>query len=472
MRVTVIGHSCLKVETRAGTILVDPWLSGSCYWRSWWHFPPTEPADESTLSPDFVYLTHHHFDHFHYPSMRRLDRHTRVLVPKFGVDVMAGEVRSLGFADVREIPHGRVIDLGEGVSVASYQYGFDDTSFVVTDGDNTIVDVNDCKPRGRALSQISKAFGRPDIVFKSHSFAQSYPVLYEAEDPADLELVSPDTYIADFRNTMAGLRPRYAVPFGSMVGFLHPESRSVNDHLITPAAVAEAMAERGVEGTDVITMAPGDSWSSDSGFDRSDYDWYADRRGHLDELTRINQAKLDEQESSEAGRTLEWVAFEQHLNRFVCDVPRIAARRLVPRTFVFHVPSDPDTPWWWVSLSKRRVGRSPTPPEDRSGVADINEAVLSDAISDRILHMVHGSMRIRTRITRGGAESDLAFWGLMMMWEIGYLPIRRLAWRPRAWMAAARRWREITSQLPMMLGRDPVDRLAAGFGAEGRAESA
>ena len=77
MRVTVIGHSCLRAETRAGTILVDPWLVGSCYWRSWWHFPPsTEPTDE-LLAPDFVYLTHHHFDHFHYPSMRKLDRSAR-----------------------------------------------------------------------------------------------------------------------------------------------------------------------------------------------------------------------------------------------------------------------------------------------------------------------------------------------------------------------------------------------------------
>ena len=62
MRVTVIGHSCLRVETRAGTILVDPWLFGSCYWRSWWHFPPSQEPDEEMLRPDWIYFTHHHFD--------------------------------------------------------------------------------------------------------------------------------------------------------------------------------------------------------------------------------------------------------------------------------------------------------------------------------------------------------------------------------------------------------------------------
>jgi len=470
MRVTVIGHSCLKIETTAGTILVDPWLSGSCYWRSWWHFPPSAPADETTLAPDFVYLTHHHFDHFHYPSMRRLDRRARVLIPKFGVEVMADEVKSLGFESPMELAHGKVTDLGGGVRVASYQYGFDDTSFVVAEGHTVIVDVNDCKPRGRALEQISKEFGRPALVFKSHSFAQSYPVLYEADDPVDLELVSPDTYVTDFRNTMAGLRPTYAVPFGSMVGFLHPESRPVNEHLITPGAIAEAMADNGVDGTEVIPMAPGDSWSSETGFDRSDFDWYSDRHTHLDQLARLHRPELDARAADEAGRTLDWDLFEPYLQRFVSDVPRLVARRLVPRRFVFHVPSDVEHPWWWVSMTERTVRRSASPPDDRSGVADVSEAVLADAIGDHILHMVHGSMRIRTHLTKGGAESDLAFWGLMMIWEIGYLPMRRLVWRPRVWIAAARRWRELSAQLPLILGRDPVDRLAAGFGADGQVD--
>lgn len=466
MRVTVIGHSCLRVETRVGTILVDPWLSGSCYWRSWWHFPPSAEADDLTLSPDYVYLTHHHFDHFHFPSMRRLDRGAQMLIPRFGVDVMAGELERLGFASPRELPHGQVLDLGHGVRVASYQYGFDDTTFVIADGDDVIVDVNDCKPRGRALRQIAKAFGRPTMVLKSHSFAQSYPVLYEAEDPADLTLVSAETYISDFRDTVAVLRPRYAIPFGSMVGFLHPESRPVNEHLITPGAVKEAMMVRGVDGTDVVPMAPGDIWSSTGGFELSEYDWYTDRESHLEELTRIHQVELDQRAIDEEGRDLDWDTFESYMTRFVREVPRLLGRRLVPLRFVFRVSSDADTPYWWVSLAERAVGRSATEPSDRSGITDVAEAVLADAIRDTILHMVHGSMRIRTRLAAGGVNSDLGFWGLLMIWEIGYLPLRRSVRRPRIWVSAARRWREVISQVPLVFAKSPVDRLAEGFGAD------
>src|ERR1700704_3855588 len=114
MRFTVIGHACLYIETGAERLLVDPWLSGSCYWRSWWHFPPTGDPPEGALAPDVVYLSHHHFDHFPYPSIRRIGRRARVLMPQFGVDVMADEVRRLGFTDVRELRHGEVVDLGGG----------------------------------------------------------------------------------------------------------------------------------------------------------------------------------------------------------------------------------------------------------------------------------------------------------------------------------------------------------------------
>ena len=467
MHVTVIGHSCLRIKTRAGTVLIDPWLSGSCYWRSWWHFPPSAEPDEEMFKPDWIYLTHHHFDHFHYPSMRRMDRSAKVLIPRFGVDVMVDEVKSLGFESPRELVHGRVVDLGDGVRVASYQYGFDDTTFVVAEDDNVVIDINDCKIRRRSLKQIKRDFGRPTLACKSHSFAQSYPVLYESEDPEQLKLVSRDTYIEDFYDVMSGLQPRYAVPFGSMVGFLHPDSQAVNEHLVTPNMVVDGVAERGgIEGTDVVTMAPGDEWDSDTGFARSDVDWYSDRVRHLEDLLKVHGPKIAERTAEEEGVVADWEDFETYLTQFVREVPRVFARRLAPKPFVFHVPSDEVTPYWWVSFRSRSVGRSVTPPADRSGITTIPEAVLSEAIQDTILHFIHGSMRIRTTLEPDGVQSDLGFWGLAMMWELGYLPLRRSGRRLRLWTALLRRHRELIDQIPVVVLRNPVDHLAERFGAD------
>jgi len=470
MRFTVIGHASLYIETDGAngdlsgpTILVDPWLFGSCYWRSWWHFAPSQELRPEWLAPDYLYLTHHHFDHFHYPSMRRLDRSTQVLVSKFGVDVMGDEVRSLGFDQVTELPHGEITTLAPGVRVASYQYGFDDTAFVVADGDDVLADLNDCKIRGRALDQVAFDFGAPTFMFKTHSWAQSYPIGYEAEDPADLTLLNRHTYIKDFVAAAGQLQPAYAVPFANMVAFLHPESEWVNPHLISPEEVlAEFKGAAGVERTELKILSPGDVWSSTDGFDLVGIDWFADPEAALAARAAEAADALARTAAEEEGVTLSWEAFSSYLDGFLHDLPPLVPRVLLKRPVVFEVPSSPE-PYWVVDFRRRKVTRSTEPPDDRASLIEINEAVLADAIDKKILHFTHGGMRIHVKLRPGGASGDLAFWGILMVWEIGYLPAHRLL-RPRFLSALWRRRREAYDALGALRGSGtPLERLAGGF---------
>jgi len=463
VRFTVIGHACLRIETSGPTILVDPWLFGSCYWRSWWHFPAEAEPTPELLRPDVVYLTHHHFDHFHYPSMRRIDKGAEVLCAEFGVDVMAGEVRELGFTKVTELPHGEVRELAPGVRVASYQYGFDDTAFVVADGDTVLADLNDCKIRGRALRQIAEDFGPVTFLFKTHSWAQSYPHLYEAEDPEDLTLLKRQTYLDEFLDAARTLRPRYAVPFANMVAFLHPESWPMNAEMITPDEVRRAFdAADGLEGIELVAMSPGDSWSTDGGFTLSGTKWWDDRLPRMEAMAEAIEPILAATAAEEAQVHLSWPSFSAYLQRFLDQVPRPVLRVLLKRPIVFHVPED-ELPYWVVDGRRRRVWRQATPPADRASLVTVAPAVLADAIDKRILHFVHGSMRIRVALRPGGVNEDLAFWGLLMIWEIGYLPARHLASRRFAG-AAARRWREALDSLGFLRGSgSPLKRLSEGF---------
>jgi len=449
MKFTVIGHSCLRIETSGPTILVDPWLFGSCYWRSWWHYPTVADPAPDVRAPDYVYLTHHHFDHFHFPSMRKLDRAAHVLVPKFGVPTLAEEVRNLGFDDVMELPHGKVVQLAPGVRVASYQFGADDSVFVVADGEHVLVDVNDSKIRGRTMQRILEEFGRPTFVFKSYSFAQSYPVLYTADDPADLELVTRESYLDNWVDVVEGFNPRFGVPFGSMVAFLHPESSSVNEHLIPPAeVVATFQKEHPCSATEAVQMDPGDSWSSDTGFELSGVDWYADRTGHLDELAAQVAPKIEEQTAREARVTLDFATFANYFDGFMhAFPPGVLGRLVLKRPVVFEVPSSP-LPYWVLDFSRRATYRLSEPPPDAASIVTVNEAVMADAIAKRLVHVVHGSMRIRVHLRSGGVADDLMFWGLVVPWELGYLPVRRVMLRRLAQVAWRRRaegleWRDV-----------------------------
>lgn len=466
MRFTVIGHSCLYIETDAGTILVDPWLFGSAFWRSWWHYPPSASPTPEQLAPDYLYLTHHHFDHFHYPSMRKLDKRTKVLVPRFGVDVMPAEVRSLGFTNIEELPHGDMVELGAGVAVGSFQYGFDDTAFAVRDRTSAIVDFNDCKIRGKALDHLRQQVGHVSVMLKSHSYAQTYPVSYTAEDPADLERITDETYLADFSAVAAQLRPDAAVPFGSMVGFFHPDGHHINERLVTPSMVADRFTEfGGPADCEVAEMVPGDTWSVDEGFHLAENDWYTNRDAHIEAMIAEAKPKVDAQIAHEAQITMDWDVFRTHFEEFLNALPPVVNKLVAHRPITFVVPSGAPEQYWSIDIAKRSVTRATTPPADHASLFHLSEGVLAEAIERRISHFMQGIMRSNTELKRGGLASDLTFWGLLMVWEIGYLPIQKNINR-RVIDTARRRRREFIDFAPLLQGQKGFDKLSNNFAPE------
>jgi len=464
MRFTVAGHASLYIEAAGRSLLVDPWLRGSCYWCSWWHDPPCRSSAE-WLSPDFVYLSHYHFDHFHYPSMRRIDRRATVLMTRFGVDVMPGEVKGLGFERVIELPHGDVVEIAPGLRVASFQYGFGDSALLVSDGETVLCDVNDSKVRGRSLAELRTAFGAPTFLFKSHSFAIAYPLCYEADDPQDLSPVTRETFPEDFIEVSQGLQPRWAVPFASSVAFLHPEAVRHNRQQVTAPEVARAFrSDTRVVASEIVCLAPGDGWSSESGFEIAEGDWYGERESRLARLAEEHRPPIERALAEEAARTLRFEDFEGYLLRFMDVLPPAVARLVLRRPVVFEVPSSPE-PHWVVDFRERRVARAVHLPEDWASVTQIAEGVLADAIEKRLLSFINGAMRSRTLLTPGGVSVDLACWGLVIIWETGYLPLSKVVFTRRFWSVVWRRRREWLDQLSVLGGGggSVLRRLSRGF---------
>jgi len=343
----------------------------------------------------------------------------------------------------------------------------------VSDGEHVIVNLNDCKIRGRALRRIVDDFGRPTFVLKGWSYAQSYPIAYTAEDEADLGLVSRQSYLDDWVRRVRELSPRYAVPFGSMMALLHPEARHLNHDFIPPSDVAaawDASPESEECDTEVVVMAPGDSWDSVTGVELAGVDWYTDRDRHLDEITEQIAPKLAAQAAAEEGRYLDFDTFAAYFRRFVRALPPFTGRFAVRRPIVFHVPSSPE-PYWSIDLRHRKVARRATLPEGAADLIHVPEAVLADAIDHKVVHVVHGSMRIHTDLYAGGASDDLAFWGLLMVWEIGYLTPKTLL-RPRFAGALWRRRPEIADSIGALRGRGSfLERMSRQFSESGDSQS-
>jgi UDP-MurNAc hydroxylase len=431
---TILGHACMLVECNGHRLLVDPWVIGSCYWRSWWHYPKPVEVTPELFNVDAVYITHGHFDHFHYPSLRKFPRSTKIVLARFVTDKMRAGVKSIGFTNIIEARHGSAYTLAGGITLYSYQHGFDDSALVLEAEGRTILNLNDSHVTGLALRQVLKRHPRIDFLFRSHAPAQGYPICYEAEDPAELRFHNRSDYIVRFQNSMRIIRPQYAIPFASNICHLHSETIAFNRYNITPREVAEHCAGP------VILMMPGDSWSSTEGFQLSNSDSYRDSEAVIENLSNKARSALTETDKAESTVVPEFPIFRDYMQRFMGALP-IGIRLVFRPVIVFDQPRA-EHRYWVVDFGRWRIFETDTLPQNANSIIKVHPAVLMDAASKGILYFVHISKRMRVWVKKGGMRGEFKFWGLVQLYETGYLPLRNLL-TPRALAVIWRRRAEV-----------------------------
>ena len=84
MEFRIVSHACLDITAGGKRLVIDPWLNEPTYWSSWWHCPPPVFGAD-IFSADYVYITHWHFDHFDPKTLRKFQKTTTAVVPKFPI---------------------------------------------------------------------------------------------------------------------------------------------------------------------------------------------------------------------------------------------------------------------------------------------------------------------------------------------------------------------------------------------------
>jgi hypothetical protein len=126
----------------------------------------------------------------------------------------------------------------------------------------------------------------------------------------------------------------------------------------------------------------------------------------------------------------------------------------------FYIASDP-RPYWVLNFTSRTVERRVALPVNCGGLIRMNEAMLADAMAKNVVGFTHISMRLRIELPAGGAPGDLLFWGLMSIFELGYLPLQKML-TPRAFGVLWRRRAEVGAMLRSMLGFQSVHKNMLG----------
>lgn len=117
MQLTCLGHAFWLLEAGGLRVAMDP-VVGTHHTDGLFEILPRRAVDARSLRPDFVLVSHAHFDHFDVPSLAelaRLDADTPVVTPD---PLVAEACEILGFRTVRTVAPGTRLDLAGGLSLA------------------------------------------------------------------------------------------------------------------------------------------------------------------------------------------------------------------------------------------------------------------------------------------------------------------------------------------------------------------
>jgi UDP-MurNAc hydroxylase len=275
MRITYLGQSGLYIETRAGSILCDPWFN-PCYFASWFPFPDNEALDPNSFSqPDFLFISHEHRDHLDSQFLRdHVSKETTVLLPDYPVRSLERNLRGLGFETFLYTGNAQPINLG-GVRIAIMAMVTPsdgpegDSALIVDDGVNRVFNQNDSRPTDLDLLQ---AFGPYDAHFVQFSGAIWYPMVYRLA--ADVKnALGAHKRANQQERALAFMRQigaRQVFPCGGPPCFLDDELFHLNDLKNDPsnifcdqAAFLDFMRSRGVSNGRLII--PGSVITLDAG---------------------------------------------------------------------------------------------------------------------------------------------------------------------------------------------------------------
>ncbi len=235
MQVTSVGHAGFHIQTKAGSVLCDPWVNPA-YFASWFPFPDNTQLDWDSLGAcDYLYVSHLHRDHFDRENLaRHVNKDATVLLPDFPVDDLRKEFEALGFHKFLETTDSVKHSVpGLDLMIIALRSPADgpigDSGLVLDDGETVFFNMNDARPVD--LDMVRAEFGRVDVHALQFSGAIWYPMVYDLPERAKVAFGTQKRQrgMDRSRRYVEQVGATWVIPSAGPPAFLDDELRYLND---------------------------------------------------------------------------------------------------------------------------------------------------------------------------------------------------------------------------------------------------
>jgi len=220
-------------------ILCDPWLDGEEYLGSWAIYPPYDFIPENFLDVNYIYVSHIHPDHSSAKTLSQLDKNIPVLIHNFPEKFLKNKIERLGFKTI-ELEHGvrtKLKDnlyinilaadncdpsicgqiMGCGIAEVKYKTTQIDTIAVFDNGNQVIVNTNDCPfdIAKTVATNIKSTYGKIDAILVGYVAASSWPHCYTLSENNMKEqaLKKQFTKLETTKKYIELFQPKFYIPF-------------------------------------------------------------------------------------------------------------------------------------------------------------------------------------------------------------------------------------------------------------------
>jgi L-ascorbate metabolism protein UlaG (beta-lactamase superfamily) len=272
-----LGHASLLFRGATGSLVCDPWFSTvPIYGNSAIKYPvvPAE-LEDAFRGASHVYISHHHEDHFHVPSLDRLSRDVTIYIPSFEYVThprgrsMERTLRAMGFSKVQPLAsyESVEIDLGEPVrltlvpSATSRWHDWENSGIIVETADWNAINLNDNLADKDLLAEIRKRCPSLDVAFVPGSPSTEYPGAFDftVREKISLGRKKRDE-ISQAKLIIEEIKPTYLVPIASDIAWHRPQDQFRNySDKPTPTSFAKRLIGAGLVGRErFVMLSPGD----------------------------------------------------------------------------------------------------------------------------------------------------------------------------------------------------------------------
>jgi hypothetical protein len=272
-----LGHASLLFSGPSGALICDPWFATVPIYGNTavkYPFVPEEQA-AAAYAASHIYISHHHEDHFHVPTLDLFRRDVTVLIPAFEYVAhprgasMRRTLSHMGFTDVRTLGSWESItlDLGEPLaltlipSAQSRWHDWENSGLILKTADWTAVNLNDNLVDGALLAQIGERAGIVDAAFVQGFPSTEFPGAFDFSIAEKIRIGRRKRGNVDQPDmVIRALAPRAAVPIACDIAWHRRTDRYRNySDKPTPSRFGPILAARGLlERTRLLEPAPGD----------------------------------------------------------------------------------------------------------------------------------------------------------------------------------------------------------------------